>query len=152
MNSLSRIEELTQALEEKESLIRLAAERAALLLEISDAGTWEWVIDGDVLLWDRKMIDLWGYDPAQYKRNAEGFFVVEYGTFISRVQEDQRERVQTAVTEAIETRSQYNITYNVERPDGSVVSIHASGRAYPKDALRPERLLGVCIEVDCTCP
>jgi PAS domain S-box-containing protein len=63
------------------------------------------------------------------------------------VHADDRERLLTAVTRAVENREPYRVEYRIVRPDGAVVWIEARGQLVLDDHGDPERLVGVCVDV-----
>ncbi len=59
---------------------------------------------------------------------------------------DDVERVNRTVDHAIETRSDYDVTYRVVRPDGTVAKVVAKGRPIFENGI-PTRMVGVTMDV-----
>lgn len=148
MSTLIQIEELTKALDKKETEINLHVERSDLILEACQAGTWEWLLKPDQLLWNERMVELWGYNAEDFDKTKEGYFILNYSLFITGIEEKYREEVTSLVNRTISEKEFFSINYTVIQPDGTKVKIHASGHAYPKDAEHPDRLLGVCLQTN----
>ena len=60
---------------------------------------------------------------------------------------DDRDRVQLAIQEALAGKGEYETEYRTTFPDGSVHWIGARGRAVFDNAGRPERMIGVAMDI-----
>ena len=58
-----------------------------------------------------------------------------------------RDRVQSAIQEALAGKGEYETEYRTTFPDGSVHWIGARGRAIFDEAGRPERMIGVAMDI-----
>ena len=148
--ALERLHRLTKKLEEKEKNLQLSNERMELILDSCNAGTWEWFVEKDQLFWNKRMVELWGYNPNALEKVGD-YYKVTYDHFIDHLDEKHRHRVNNAVQCSLAEGTRYSVEYKVNRPDGSSIMVHASGRGYPKHSETPERMLGVCLLIDSRC-
>lgn len=151
--SLDRIEELTRQLEQSEKSERLALAKADAVIRAARAGGWEWVIDDDELRWDARMWELWGIDPDERGYlQFNGHWKASYDAFIDGVHPGDRDAVNAAVARSYQDGEPYLMQCRVVRPDGSCLSIVASGETHRSPDGAPERMIGVCLEIgSCDC-
>jgi len=129
---LTRIQEQTVALREREEQLRLA-------LEASRTGTWDWSIKTNRVLWDEYNHTLFGLKP--------GAFNGSYDHFLSLVHPEDRTGAAYAVTYAVETKTEFNSEFRVIWPDGSVHYLASRGKALYDEAGQPARMTGVCLDI-----
>ncbi len=117
--------------------LRLAKLRMEFILKAGQIGVWDWDVINDRLHWSPHMCALFSVDP-----DAE----LTYDSFINRVVERDREKVNSAIQRSLENGEHYEINYMIEH-EGIKTMIHARGLRYPEDPSLPARwLVGICIE------
>jgi PAS domain S-box-containing protein len=125
-----RIEE-----EVERSRARLAeAERVARL------GSWEWDISTNRLTCSEGLFAIYGIDPGDFAGRYDPSST-EY------VHPDDRERVQTEISQAVETGTPVDFEYRIIRPDGHVRRLHSRAELVADTAGRPLRLTGTAQDV-----
>jgi PAS domain S-box-containing protein len=129
---LTRIQEQTVALREREEQLRLS-------LEASRTGTWDWSIKTNKMTWDEFNHTLYGLEP--------GTFSGTYDHFLSLVHADDRTGVAYAVTHAVENKSGFNTEFRVQWPDESIHYLAASGKAFYDENGQPIRMTGVSLDI-----
>jgi len=129
---LTRIQEQTVALREREEQLRLA-------LEASRTGTWDWSIKSNKVLWDEYNHTLFGIKP--------GGFQGSYDHFLSLLHPEDRTGTAYAVTHALETRTEFNSEFRVVWPDGSIHHLAARGKALYDENGQPVRMTGVTLDI-----
>ena len=72
---------------------------------------------------------------------------VSYARLLAMLHPDDRARTESAVARSIEERVQYRIEHRVVWPDGSVRWLSVLGRAFHDEQGRPDRMLGVALDV-----
>lgn len=122
-----------------ESALHETREHLNLALKSSAAGTWDWNIAEDSLVWDEYMHSLFGLPPDTFPGKVEDFF--------NLIHPEDRKSVRAAVADALEGKAEYDTHYRVIRPGGSIHHIAARGKVYRDDEGRAVRMIGICWDV-----
>lgn len=119
-----------------------ALERSKEALDLthqaSGIGVWEWNLQSGELSWSREISTLHGFPPESFDGR--------YATWLASVHPEDRDQVNSAVTQAISDGTGYQAEYRNIHPDGSVRWMEARGQVYHA-AGRPLRMLGVAMDV-----
>ena len=120
---ITREVEARQRLQESEERLRVA-------LDAAELGIWRWDVikEARILEWDTRCKALFGL-PA----DAE----VTYKSWTSAIQAEDRAGVAAEVTRALspaDPRDAYACEYRAVHPDGTVLWLHATGRAFFEEA------------------
>jgi PAS domain-containing protein len=113
--------------------------RAQLAVDAAGIGTFDWDLRSGRLLWDERLIELFGYDVATFGRSIDAFN--------ARLHPDDLPRVTDALTGAIESVGDYEADYRIVLPDGGTRWVSARGRALPGPDGTATRLIGVAWDV-----
>jgi len=129
---ISEARQIREALRNTERRLQVAQVSARL-------GSWEWNVKTNELWWADGMWLVHGQpiglmDPT-----------FEHG--MAFVHPDDRDRVQLAIQEALAGKGEYETEYRTTFPDGSVHWIGARGRAIFDKAGRPERMIGIAMDI-----
>ena len=119
--------------------LRLSRERFELALATADLGVWDWDATTDVVTWSETMADTFGLPTGDRQADV--------AQVLARIHPDDRDRVQAAITRAIEEDEAQELLHRVIRPDGSVRWIDSRGRAIHDDAGHLIGLTGVVADV-----
>lgn len=105
-----------------ERQLRDTEERMRLALESARIGTWEMNPQSGERLWSERTREILGVGP-DYEPTA--------GAFGDIVHSEDRDRVRAAIANALNPamRADYNEEFRVVRGDGTVIWVHATGRA-----------------------
>jgi signal transduction histidine kinase/CheY-like chemotaxis protein len=128
---LGRIEDQSRALHESKERLDLALRAAAL-------GTWNWEVGADELMWDDFLHPLFGLPPKGTP--------MRYQDFLALLHPDDRERIGSETTSAIERDTPYDTEYRVIWPDGTERVVASRGQVY-RNGNRPPRMSGVCWDI-----
>lgn len=116
-----------------------AQARMRFALEAARIGTWEADLTTGAAIWSETLEALHGMSP--------GSFASTFAAFLDRIHPDDRAGVQEATEKAMRDRTDSNILYRTQWPDGSLHWIRATGRTfYDQDAV-PLRAAGVGFDV-----
>lgn len=141
--TIAKLRDLTHRLAEAEKHERLAEQRLQTALRASGAGVWDWDIHADVLRWDDRMVELFGYRQGAFAKEGS-WNICTYMHFIDRVHPGDRARVQKRIDACLHEHIPYRVSYRVIRPGGDVVQlILAAGDIHKTD--EEHRLVGVCM-------
>jgi len=121
-------------------LVDTVSQRLQLAQQAADIGAWEWNIQSGTIAWSEELELMHGF-PA-------GGFDGKYETWSSTVHHEDREWVERVVLAAVEQNQSYDVEYRSVRPDGSTYWTAARGRVLPDESGAPERLVGICMNID----
>jgi PAS domain S-box-containing protein len=137
----ARIAVVQDVTERKQAQDRVA--RAERLLSnaqrITHIGSWQWDVGTTQITWSDELYRIYGLAPQEVP--------ITYADFLSRVHEEDRERVQAAVSEVVERGGGFAFDERIVRPDGSVRVLLSQGEAIRNGSGRTISLLGTCLDV-----
>ena len=147
-STLQRLKELTGQLEVSEYNESLASKRLKTVLDAARAGIWDWEVSKDILRWDKRMVELFDYDPLSLPRDKEGWYILKYQNFLDRIHPDDKEKVQKRIDDCLHNNLPYRVTYRiVDRDLEEHLVIQAAGDTHNPHK-GEERLVGVCISLE----
>jgi PAS domain S-box-containing protein len=112
--------------------------RLSLALRAGGAGTFEWDIDADVLVWSEENLELHGLRPGTFRRDREAW--------LDCVHADDRPSVLRAL-ERSHVDGRFAIEYRVCRKDtGAIRWVHSCGQVISNEA-GTNRLVGISADV-----
>jgi signal transduction histidine kinase len=129
---ISEARQIREALRTTERRLQVAQVSAHL-------GSWEWNVKTNELWWADGMWLVHG-QPI-------GSIVPTFENGMAFIHREDRDRVEQALQQALAGKGEYEIEYRTTFPDGSIHWIGARGRATFDEAGRPERMLGVAMDI-----
>ncbi|GAC1322623.1 MAG: hypothetical protein NVSMB13_01280 [Mycobacteriales bacterium] len=114
------------------------AARLDLALSAADIGSFDWDLSTGALVWDDRMIALFGYDRDN--------FVPDVDAVIARVLPEDVGHVRDAIDRAIQEVGDYVSEYRIRLPRGGTRWIQARGRVLADILGRPVRMLGTAYD------
>jgi PAS domain S-box-containing protein len=128
-----------------EDSLRQSEARLNLALSAAKAGTWDWDILEDRVMWSDGSYHLLGLKPGECEASARNW--------LTRVHPDDRETVKDTVDSVIKRfmaqgkQDAFNLEYRVVHADGSVRWVNDRGQIlYGQDG-RPVRMIGIMLDV-----
>ena len=134
IGTLVEITERKQA----DTALRTSQEELQLALDAAQMGLWHWNIVTGEVVWSPKCRALYGISLD---------VPMSYELFVQTLHPDDRERVDKALTHAVETSTQYEETKRAVWPDGSIHWTHSRGQVYCDAAGNPVHMTGVSFDV-----
>jgi PAS domain S-box-containing protein len=113
--------------------------KARLAEVAAELGTWEWDLSTGRVTWDERLEVMYGF--------AVGGFDGTYETYQQVLHPDDRETVQDAIREALETTSGHHVQHRIVRPDGTIRWIEGWGRVLQDDEGTVTGMVGVARDV-----
>lgn len=112
----------------RESEVELAEAQA-----IAHVGSWFWNVEADEVHWSDELFRIYGLEPGTVLKSED---------FFARLPEEDRQRVKEIVERALESGEPFEYQHDIIRPDGTVRTIYARGRALLDETGRPYRMSG----------
>ncbi|HET9069965.1 MAG TPA: ATP-binding protein [Amaricoccus sp.] len=109
-------------LRDREVELERLSRRLGLALDASKVGVWDLSIDADVLVWDERMVELYGYPPTGRQHSL--------ADWRNRLHPQDLDRAEAEFREAIEVTGRYVSDYRLLLPGGGVRHIRAIGKLY----------------------
>lgn len=113
--------------------------RLQLAAEAANMGLAEWNIAEDKLIWDQRMLDLYGYTADEFDGNVQAWS--------SRVHPDDIEQVMTTVEHAKRFSNHFDMTFRIVLPDQRIRYMVASVLVERDLADNPIRMVGFNYDV-----
>ncbi len=104
----------------------------------ANIGSFDWNLTTNALHLDDRLMELFGYDAAQY--------VPHIDSFSARLHPEDRARTDAAIAQAIERCGEYTADYRVVHPNGDVRWVAARGRVLCDEQGQPTRMLGAAYD------
>jgi PAS domain S-box-containing protein len=134
------VQDITEQ-KERERELRDANAQLENAIEAGAIGTWEWHISDDRLVTGREFARTFGVDPEAAGRG------VELEQFISKIHEDDRERVEERIQGAVAACSDYETEYRVWNADDELRWVLARGQVVSDADGEPLRFSGVLVDI-----
>ena len=106
---------------------------------IAHLGSWSWNVPTGDLYWSNEIYRIFGLEPQQ--------FAATYEAFMAAVHPDDRESVQNAVSESLESKQPYHITHRIVHPNGVTRVVEEQGEAEYSEAGEPLYMNGIVQDV-----
>jgi PAS domain S-box-containing protein len=122
-----------------EAALQESEQRLQFALEAGRMGAWAWDIASGNVVWSPSLQEIHGLKP--------GTFGGTFADFKRDIHPDDLERILAAVGHAVETASDYHVTYRMRHPVGGIRWLEAFGRCVPGPDGKPIELAGVCTDI-----
>ncbi|WP_299954503.1 SpoIIE family protein phosphatase [uncultured Modestobacter sp.] len=113
--------------------------RAQLAVDAAGIGTFDWDLRSGRLVWDERLMTMFGYDPSTFAQSIEAFN--------TRLHPDDLARVTDALQGAVDTCGEYEAEYRIVLPGGHTRWISARGKALGGPEGGATRVIGVAYDV-----
>ncbi len=122
----------------KQQLVK-QQERWNLGLKAAKIGIWEYNLLNNALHWDDEMFRLYGRTPADF----EGAYLAwEKG-----LHEDDKQRAEAELAEAIAGGKPFNTKFRVKTPDGRIRILKAVAEVHRDSSGKPTKMIGANIDI-----
>ena len=113
-------------------------DRWTLAIDAAGVGSFDWDLRTGQLLWDDRLLAMFGYDRSNFGRSIDDFS--------ARVHPDDEQRVMAAVEASIASCGTFASEYRIQLPDGTTRWLAARGRALCDESGGATRLLGAAYD------
>lgn len=135
---LSIIRDISER-KQAEAALRQSQERLQVVLRAGRMGWWERDLRTNEVNWSDSFFDLLGQSPEGNRPS--------YEFYLERVHPEDRQKVINRVNRTIAERSDYSIEYRLLHPNGGVRWIIEKGKVFYDPADKPERIVGVSLDM-----
>ncbi|HLE20891.1 MAG TPA: PAS domain S-box protein, partial [Vicinamibacteria bacterium] len=124
---------------EAESALKESQKRLELSLQASGTGVWAWEAEVDRFSADARMLAILEVSADQFQRDLT--------SFLSRLHEEDRDRVDSQLHAALERHGEFHAEYRVVRKDGTERHVASRGQFLPNETDGGSRAIGVCWDI-----
>lgn len=110
-----------------------------LAVAAAGVGTFDWDLHTGALVWDERLIELFGYDPSAFDQTIEAFH--------ARLHPDDVPGVSARLQQAIDASGPYQDEYRVLLPEGGQRWLTARGRVLSDEHGSPVRVVGAAWDI-----
>jgi PAS domain S-box-containing protein len=138
-NQLARVfEDAAKNRNRAEERLQVSEERLALAAIVAGLGTWRWDIVTGELLWSEKCREIFGIVPGT---------ALTYELFLKMIYQEDRERADRDIAQALQEKVDYGSEYRIVRPDGAVRWVLARGRGHYDDGGKATHMEGMARDI-----
>jgi len=124
--------------QQAEAALARSEEQLRLTFEFTDIGTWDWNVQTGEVAWNDNHYRLLGLNPATS--------TAQYQIWRDAIHPEDVNRVEQALLNALQHRTNFEVEYRVIHPNGSIHWLTGRGRGIYNQADQPTRMLGVIID------
>jgi len=106
---------------------------------IAHMGSWEWNVHTNAVTWSDELFRIYGFEPQSRPITLE--------FFLSCLHEEDRERVQYEVQQALVSGGRFSYPERIVRPDGAVRQLSTIGEVVQSPSGESVALIGTCRDV-----
>ena len=117
--------------------LRQSEQRLELAAETGGIGIWDWDIQQDILLWDKRMYTLYGTVTPTHR----------YNDWVKTLHPDDRVQTEAAIHAAINGEEPYNCEFRIIRPDGTIRYLKGQGTVFYRANKQPHRMVGINMDI-----
>ncbi len=131
-------QDITDRKKTEEKLSQLS-QRLQLALKSGNIGIWEWDIVNNILIWDRRMYELYGVDPSNFSSI--------YQAWKQGLHPDDRRESELNTQQALLGEKEYDTEFRVIHPDGSIRHLKADALIEWNEKGEPQRMVGINYDI-----
>lgn len=139
---IARATEAERQVSSRELLLREAEERLRITLEAADAGTWDWDVAQDRLVWSNTNYALYGINPEQHR-------VTSSGDWLHALHIEDRCAVDQITQRALlaSNETNYRAEFRINHPTKGERWLLRLGRTHRNSLGRATRILGITLDI-----
>ncbi|HKS94534.1 MAG TPA: PAS domain S-box protein, partial [Terriglobia bacterium] len=122
-----------------EEALHASKRRLDLAQKAGRIGTWDWLVPSGEVVWTPELEALYGLPPGAFGGKLE--------SWKQAVHPGDAERTEKALLEAVASHRDFNTEFRIVWPDQSIRWVAARGVALYNDAGRPERVVGINMDI-----
>ena len=106
---------------------------------LAHLGSWHWDVNSGKAQWSEEQYRIFGHEP--------GSISVTYDTFLVTLLPEDRDRVLSAINNALTGKMPYDIDFRIVRPNGDVRCIHARAEVQRDPTGHPSSMAGTALDI-----
>jgi PAS domain S-box-containing protein len=122
-----------------EEKLRDSKARLQLATASAKAGVWDWNLQTGEMIWDDRMLELYGYTPEDFPGGVEAW---EQG-----LHPEDAAWAKAECQASLRGEGDFDAEFRVRHPDGTVLHIKANGLVLRDEHGKPLRMLGLNIDI-----
>lgn len=122
-----------------EQTLQNLTDRLTLAVKSAAIGIWEWDISNNILIWDERMYELYGFSPPQSANN--------YLNWASRLHPEDRAIAESDVQLAIQGNKDFDCEFRILLDDHSIRYIKAYALIQDNGKSEPARMIGINFDI-----
>ncbi len=138
IGSVITFTDISERIASKESII-LNEARLNEAQRLAKVGSWELDLLTGELIWSNEIFNMFEIEQSKFKASYEAFLNV--------IHPDDRERVNTAYTNSLESRQPYEIVHRLKMRDGNIKYVRENCESYFDDTNKPVRSVGTVQDI-----
>lgn len=138
VGTVTAFSDITQRKQAEEALLRSEAQLQHAQ-QLAQMGSWELNLTSNSLVWSEEIYRIFEIDPAA--------FGASYEAFLNAIHPDDREQVNAAYSESLETHQPYRIEHRLLFPDGRIKFVLERGETVYDAEGRPLRSIGTVQDI-----
>ena len=135
---LGAVIDITERKQAEEKLFEISG-RLQLATASAKAGVWDWNIQTNEMIWDDRMLELYGLTRENFPGGVEAWR--------QGLHPDDSARSNAECEAALRGEQDFDTEFRVLRPDGTVIHIKANGLVTRDHEGKPLRMLGLNIDI-----
>src|SRR6185295_6803563 len=135
---LSIVRDITER-RKAEDALRESEERLRVAQQAARVGSWEWDVKTGASVWSEMIWSLLGLEPGEISPTVERF--VEF------IHPDDRDAAFSKVSQVLAEGEEYYDEFRIVPRNGNILWVSSKGRVIRSADGRPERMLGVNIDI-----
>jgi PAS domain S-box-containing protein len=120
--------------------LQKTTDRLALALNSGAIGCWEWDIQQNIIVWDDRMYELYGYSQETYSH-------IPYELWTNGIHPDDHKITETMLQQAVLGETEYDCEFRVVHPDRSIHFIKAYGKVTRDPQGNAQSMIGVNFDI-----
>ncbi|WP_181935604.1 PAS domain-containing protein [Wenzhouxiangella sp. 15190] len=129
--------DITQQKEARRALT-FSEQHRKMAVEVSGLGTWTWDVPSGKVTWSGRTLEIFGIDSAEEPT---------FDRFLKLVHHEDRARVESAIQESMANHAEYQVSFRLVRPDGTIRWISAAGRVFYDNRDEPLHMEGIVLDI-----
>jgi len=138
LHFLTTVEDVTERKCAERELAEIS-ERLALATSSGRLGVWDWDVQENVMLWDDRMLELYGITRNQFSQDVDAWR--------NGLHPDDRQRALDECQQALDGVRAWDTEFRALHPDGQVVHIKADGIVIRNHEGNPVRMIGINADI-----
>jgi len=120
-------------------ILETSKERFNLALDAGHTGIWDWLVNDDILIWNKHMYELFGVSNEEFDGH--------YSSFTKCLHPGDRERVEEEIKSTVKNKSLCKTTFRVIHEDKSIHYIYLKVKTYCNNQNEFTRVIGTCQDI-----